>query len=218
MTRSLLAAALAATAFAAPSDGAIVSFTSRAAWSAAPSSPQASLFAAPVQPIVSVESLDGLTPTATGFAGGTSWHSWSVAASVGAVQAQDGAVRAEAAGSSLQLTFGGAASAGFPGVLGVALDLGFLDASGSRVDGRLYVRLASGSSIVKTFTAADSFVGFWSSDLGAPIAGLRIQPLGTAATVSSVGMQGLELATVPAPGAVSLLAATALIGSGRRRR
>jgi hypothetical protein len=31
-------------------------------------------------------------------------------------------------------------------------------------------------------------------------------------------MQGLELATVPAPGAVSLLAATALIGSGRRRR
>jgi hypothetical protein len=83
----MLAAALAATALAAPSDAAIVSFTSRAAWSAAPSSPQASLFAAPVQPIVSVESLDGLTPTATGFAGGTSWHSWSVAASVGAVQA-----------------------------------------------------------------------------------------------------------------------------------
>ena len=131
---------------------------------------------------------------------------------------QDGKVAASAAGASLLLSFDGTASEGLSGVLGVGLDLGFFDASGNRIDGRMFVRLANGSSIVKTFTAADTFVGFWSSDAAAPIASLRIQPLGTAAASAFVGMQGLALATVPAPGAVSLLGAVALVGSGRRRR
>ena len=69
-----------------------------------------------------------------------------------------------------------------------------------------------------TFTAAVTFVGFLSSDAAAPIASLQIQPLGTATASSIVGTQGLSLATVPAPGAVSLLGAVALVGSGRRRR
>jgi hypothetical protein len=98
------------------------------------------------------------------------------------------------------------------------VDVAFFDAAGNRTGGRMYVRLANGAGVVRTFTAADSFVGFWSTDLEAPISGVTIEPRGTSAAVSYVGLTSLSLATVvPAPGSIALLAATAVIGRSRRR-
>jgi hypothetical protein len=85
------------------------------------------------------------------------------------------------------------------------------------VDGRIWVRLANGSSIVRNFTANDNFVGFWSDDITAPIMSMRIQATGSGASAFTVGIDNLYLATVPAPGALALLGAAALVGWNRRR-
>jgi hypothetical protein len=46
---------------------------------------------------------------------------------------------------------------------------------------------------------------------------MRIQATGSGASAFTVGIDNLYLATVPAPGAVALLGAAALVGWNRRR-
>jgi hypothetical protein len=219
MNTSVLIRASAAASVLAMSAGAsaaIVSFTSRAAWEAAPQNTVLNMYGAPMPSEVKVQDLNDLSPT---FTGGSGWESWSAEAADGsALQQLSPGARTTSGGTMLELTFGGAGATGPVGPLGVGLDVAFFDAAGNRTSGRMYVRLANGSGVVRTFTATDSFVGFWSKDLNGPIAGLTIEPRGTTAATSFVGITGLALATVvPAPGSISLLAAAAVIGWRRRR-
>lgn len=219
MTASVLVRATAAASMLAMAPGAgaaIVSFSSRAAWEAAPQNTVLNMFGAPVPSEVRPQDLANISPT---FTGGSGWESWSAEAADGsALQQLSPGARTTSGGTMLELTFGGTGATGPVGPLGVGLDVAFFDAAGNRTSGRMYVRLANGSGVVRTFTATDSFVGFWSKDLNGPITGLTIEPRGTTAATSFVGITGLALATVvPAPGSISLLAAAAVIGWRRRR-
>ena len=133
----------------------------------------------------------------------------------GSVTVNNGAIFASAAGSSLVISFA-APSGSSMGVMGVGGDFRFFDQYGMPVDGRIWVRLGNGTSVMRNFTAAEPFVGFWSDDASSPILSLRIQPISNLGTTTFVGLDSLYLATVPAPGSVAVLAAVAMTRSRRR--
>lgn len=201
----------------ASANAAVFTFTNLSAWQQAVDNPSIDLFAAGVSPSFTTETFNSIGPgSSAGFSGGTGWNSWAAASSAGTVRSTGTGLYSEPAGTSLLFTFGPPA-AGEAGVLGIGGDFRFVNSDGVAQDGRIWIRLANGASIVRTFTATDSFVGFWTNDLSAPIAALRIQPVGAAASTYFVGADTLYFGTVPAPGAISLLAAAGLIGANRRR-
>ena len=214
MNRSILAIATSA-AIVASADAAIVAFTNYGEWAGASANAELALFASPMTSVIHTEDFNGgpsaSVPTLTG---GSGWNAWSATAASG-VQTGNGALMASAAGNPVVFSFPNAG--GDPGVLGVGGNFRLYNSDGQKVDGRLWVRLANGSSIVRNFTANDNFVGFWSDDMAAPITGMRIQALGSSASSFVVGIDNLFIASVPAPGAVALLGAAALIGRNRRR-
>lgn len=214
--RTCVASAVSALAIAAGADAAIVSFSSHAAWAAAPQNAVLNMFGAPLPADLKPQDLDDLSSS---FTGGSGWEAWSAEAADGSALAQlSPGARTTTQGTALELTFGSPGASEPTGPLGIGMDVAFFDAAGNRTGGRMYVRLANGAGVVRTFTAADSFVGFWSTDLDAPISGVTIEPRGTSAAVSYVGLTSLSRATVvPAPGSIALLAATAVIGRSRRR-
>lgn len=214
MNRSIFAIATSA-AIVASADASIVAFTNYGEWAGASANAELALFGAPMAADVHMEGFNG-GPSATlpTISGGSGWNAWSATATAG-VRTNGSALVAAAAGNSLLFTFPNAG--GEPGLLGVGGNFRLYNADGQKVDGRLWVRLANGSSIVRNFTADDNFVGFWSDDMTAPITGLRIQPMGSAASTFFVGIDNLFLASVPAPGALALLGAAALVGTNRRR-
>ena len=216
MNRSIFALASSA-AIVASAEANIVAFTNYGEWAGASANSELELFASPVESVIHTETFNGgPSATAASISGGSAWNAWTATASASAgVQTNGSALVAAAAGNSMFLTFPNAGEA--PGVLGVGGNFRLYNANGQKVDGRLWVRLANGSSIVRNFTADDNFVGFWSDDLAAPITGLRIQPMGSAASTFFVGIDNLFLASVPAPGALALLGAAALVGTNRRR-
>jgi|LauGreDrversion4_2_1035121.scaffolds.fasta_scaffold33793_2 hypothetical protein len=207
----------AAAAVCASANAAVYTYTNLSAWQQAVDNPAIDLFPAGTSPSFITETFSGLTPgSSSGYSGGTGWNSWAAASSGGTVNANSSGLYSQPAGTSLLFTFGPPA-AGEAGVLGIGGDFRFFNSDGVAQDGRIWVRLANGASIVKTFTAADSFVGFWTNDLAAPIAALRIQPVGASASTLFVGVDNLYFGTVPAPGAICLLGAAGLIGANRRR-
>ena len=214
MNRSIFAIAT-SSAIVASANAGIVAFTDYSEWAGASANAELALYAAPVGSVIMSEGFDGgPSASAPSLSGGSGWSAWTISAT-GGVRTNGTAVVASTVGNSLMLSFPNAT--GGDGLLGVGGNFRFYNADGQKVDGRIWVRLANGSSIVRNFTAADNFVGFWSDDLGSPITGMRIQPMGPAASTYTVGIDNLFLASVPAPGALALLGAAALVGSNRRR-
>lgn len=201
----------------ASANAAVFTFTNASAWQQAVDNPAIDLFAAGISPSFITETFDGVAVgSSSGYSGGSAWSAWAASSSGGTVVSTGTGLYSQPAGTSLLFNFGPPA-AGEVGVMGIGGDFRFVNSDGVRQDGRIWVRLANGASIVRTFTANDSFVGFWTNDLSAPIAALRIQPVGASASSFFVGVDNLYFGTVPAPGAISLLAAAGLIGSTRRR-
>jgi len=214
MNRSIFAIATSA-AIVASADAAIVAFTSFGDWEGASANAELALFGAPVDSVIHTENFNGgPTATAPSLTGGSSWNAWSATATSG-VQTNGNALLTSSAGNALLLSFLNAG--GEPKLLAVGGNFNLYNTYGQKMDGRIWVRLANGSSIVRNFTANDNFVGFWSDDLAAPITSMRIQATGSGSSAFLVGVDNLYLATVPAPGAVALLGAAALVGWNRRR-
>lgn len=204
-------------AISASANAAFFTYTNRTDWEQAVNNPAIDLFAAGISPSFITETFDGVAVgSSSGVSGGSGWSAWAASSSGGIVFSTGTGLFSQPAGTSLLFNFGPPA-AGQAGVLGIGGDFRFVNSDGVRQDGRIWVRLANGASIVRTFTAAESFVGFWTNDLAAPIAALRIQPVGSSAGSFFVGADNLYFGTVPAPGAIALLAAAGLIGTNRRR-
>jgi hypothetical protein len=214
MNRSIFAIATSA-AIVASADAAIVAFTSYGDWAGASANAELALFASTFTPAMHTENFNGgPTTSAPSLTGGSSWNAWTATATSG-VQTNGNALLTSSAGNALMLSFPNAG--GEPKLLAVGGNFNLYNANGQKMDGRIWVRLANGSSIVRNFTANDNFVGFWSDDLAAPITSMRIQATGSGSSAFTVGVDNLYLATVPAPGAVALLGAAALVGWNRRR-
>jgi hypothetical protein len=214
MNRSIFAIATSA-AIVASADAAIVAFTSYGDWAGASANAELALFDSTFTPSMHTETFEGgPTASAPTLTGGSSWNAWSATATSG-VQTNGTALLTSVAGNPLMLSFPNAG--GEPKLLAVGGNFNLYNANGQKVDGRIWVRLANGSSIVRNFTANDNFVGFWSDDVTAPIMSMRIQATGSGSSAFTVGVDNLYLATVPAPGAVALLGAAALVGWNRRR-
>ena len=220
MNTKLLIAALAAAASAAASaDAAITAYARQTTWAAAPANLTGSVFTPGTGPIFQNETFaDAADSSAASHSGGSGWGAWTATSSVagGTVIMDHGAIYAATAGSSLVITFAPPSGSSM-GVMGVGGDFRFFDQNGARVDGRIWVRLGNGTSVMRSFTAAEPFVGFWSDDASAPITSLRIQPISNLGATTFVGLDALYVATVPAPGSVAVLAAVGMIGSRRRR-
>jgi len=198
-------------------NAAVFTFTNYSAWQQAVANPAIDLFAPEVTGSFITETFNGVAVgTNSTYSGGSGWSAWAASSSGGTVFSTGSGLFSQPAGTSLLFNFGPPA-AGEAGVLGIGGDFRFVNSDGVRQDGRIWVRLANGASIVRTFTANDSFVGFWTNDLSAPIAALRIQPVGASASSFFVGADNLYFGTVPAPGAICLLGAAGLIGGNRRR-
>ena len=213
---SMLAAAASVVASA---DAAITAYARHSTWAAAPANLAGSVFTPGTSAAFATETFAGAAATsATSHSGGSAWSSWTATSSVagGTVTVNNGALYAGAAGSSLVINFA-APSGSSMGVMGVGGDFRFFDQSGTAVDGRIWVRLGNGTSVMRNFTTAEPFVGFWSDDASSPIVSLRIQPISNLGATTFVGLDSLYLATVPAPGSVAVLAAIGMIGSRRRR-
>jgi hypothetical protein len=103
------------------------------------------------------------------------------------------------------------------GVRGIGGGFGFVDSFGNFVAGKIWLKLSTGDSIIKTISTEQTFVGFWVTDPDQVITSIRVQPLGTAAANFRVNANTMYMGTVPAPGAIALLGAVGLVGSRRRR-
>jgi hypothetical protein len=214
MNRSFFAIVSSA-AIVASADAAIVAFTNYGDWAGASANAELALFDSTFTPAMHTETFNGgPTASAPSLTGGSSWNAWTATAASG-VQTTGAALTASSAGNALLLSFPNAGGA--PALLAVGGNFNLYNSVGQKVDGRIWVRLANGSSIVRNFTANDNFVGFWSDDITAPIMSMRIQATGSGASAFTVGVDNLYLAAVPAPGAVALLGAAALVGWNRRR-
>jgi hypothetical protein len=214
MNRSFFAIVSSA-AIVASADAAIVAFTSYGDWAGASANAELALFDSTFTPAIHLEGFNGgPTASAPSLTGGSAWNAWSATATSG-VRTNGSSLVASSAGNALMLSFPNAG--GQPSLLAVGGNFQLFNSDGQKVDGRIWVRLANGSSIVRNFTANDNFVGFWSDDITAPIMSMRIQATGSGASAFTVGIDNLYLATVPAPGAVALLGAAALVGWNRRR-
>ena len=105
------------------------------------------------------------------------------------------------------------------GVRGIGGGFQFVNAEGEAVAGKIWLKLSTGESIIRTISSANQFMGFWVADPNQTITSFQIQPMGTSAAYF-VGAETMYLGTavIPAPGAVALLGAAGLIsGAGRRR-
>lgn len=209
----------AAASVAAPVDAAITAYARHSTWVAAPATLAGTVFTPATTASFDTESFAGMPGSSySAQSGGSGWSSWTATSSVsgGAVSVSNGAMFAASAGSSLVINFT-APTDGSMGVMGIGGDFRFFDAAGTPVDGRIWVRLGNGTSVMRNFTTAEPFVGFWSDSASAPILSLRIQPISNLGAATYVGIDTLYLATVPAPGSVALLAALGMIGTRRRR-
>lgn len=218
-TKLSIAALAAAASVAASTDAAITAYARHSTWVAAPANLGGSVFTPGAGPVFQDETFAGAAgSSAASFSGGSSWGAWTATSSTagGTVTMDHGAIFSATAGSSLVITFAPPSGSSM-GVMGVGGDFRFFDQTGARVDGRIWVRLSNGTSVMRNFTTTEPFVGFWSDDVSAPITSLRIQPISNLGSTTFVGLDALYVATVPAPGSVAVLAAVGMIGSRRRR-
>jgi len=180
--------------------GAVAVFNSQLTWDAYVASNGATVATE------TFDSFSGYQPSATGTAGGTTW---TANASIGQITFQalgtQTVVSTALGGRTLNFTFD-------PGVQGIGGEMFGTNASFEVVLAALTVTLADGTSYVSDQTSASDFVGFYSN--GAAISSISVST-STEGTYATVG--NLYFATVPAPGALVLLATAGCV-SGRTRR
>jgi hypothetical protein len=195
----------------------VISFTSLAAWQSAPSNPQLNLYPGSTAQFYT-ENFDG--PSGVGaysISGGAGWASWTATASSGVLGSSGTGIYAVSAGASLDFAFTEPFDMPLGGVRGIGGGFGFVDYFGNFVAGKIWLKLSTGDSIIKTITSPQSFVGFWVADPNQLITSIRVQPLGASAASFFVNADTMYMGTVPAPGAIALLGAVGLVGSRRRR-
>jgi hypothetical protein len=167
----------------------------------------------------SLQSIQPDTGSSVSFTGGSSWWSWSMTSSSGALlDATNDRVASTVPGAGIELTLTGAGSVPGAAVHGIAGDFSLLSEGGLPQSGRLILALAGGDEATFKISAASAFQGFWTA---APvvITGITIKPddgsTGLRVSIDNLyfGLAG----TVPAPGAIVLLAAAGLVGLRRRR-
>ena len=219
--KNLALATLSAVALAASANAGyvtdVISFTSLAEWQAAPSDPELNLYPGRTTQFYT-ENFDG--PQGRGAAsisGGAGWASWTATASTGSLDSSGTSISASNAGASLDFSFAEPLNIPYGGVRGIGGGFGFVDALGNFVAGKIWLKLSTGDSIVRTISSPEAFIGFWVADPDQMITSIRVQPLGSAAANFRVSADTMYMGTVPAPGAIALLGAVGLVGARRRR-
>ena len=195
----------------------VISFTNLAEWQAAPSDPELNLYPGLTAEFYT-ENFNGPTSFGTpSISGGSGWSAWTATSSSGSLGSTGTSIYAARAGSSLDFTFAEPTSMPLGGVRGIGGGFGFVDTFGNFVAGKIWLKLSTGDSIIKTINSPQAFVGFWVADPNQVITSIRVQPLGTGAASFFVNADTMYMGTVPAPGAIALLGAVGLVGSRRRR-
>lgn len=168
----------------------------------------------------SLQSIQPDTGSSVSFTGGSGWWSWSMtSSSPGALlDATNGRVASTVPGAGIELTLTGAGSVPGAAVHGIAGDFSLLSEGGLPQSGSLILTLASGDVALFPISAASAFQGFW-TEAPVVITGITIKPDGgsTGLRVSIDNLYFGLAGTVPAPGAIVLLAAAGLVGLRRRR-
>ena len=219
--KNLALAALSAAALVASANAGyvpdVISFTSLAEWQAAPSDPELNLYPGRTAQFYTEDFNGPARFGATSISGGSGWASWTATASNGSLSYTGTSIYAANAGASLNFTFTEPYDMPLGGVRGIGGGFGFRDMAGEFVPGKIWLKLSTGDSIIKTITSPQAFVGFWVADPTQVITSIRVQPLGTAAANFVVNADTMYMGTVPAPGAIAILGAVGLVGSRRRR-
>lgn len=157
---------------------------------------------------LATETFDNVSGFAAGgFAGNPGAASeWFANAQDGMI-AQNGAIRAASANSTVTFSFRSGA------VYGIGGDFFYSSSNGGFVPGLMILNLSDGTSFVRNVTSPSTFAGFWS--IGSTISSLSITPFGTAGASNYVTTDNMSIGFVPAPGAIALLG---LAGMASRRR
>lgn len=197
--RSLVPAALVACA-ASPALAGVIVFDDRAAFNA--------FGLAQPGTAVATETFDNINGFAAGgFMGNPGAAAEWFATAQDGMLAQNGAIRAAGANSTVTFSFRSGA------VYGVGGDFFYSSSSGSFVPGLMILSLSDGTSYVRSVTSPSTFAGFWS--LSSTISSLSITPFGSAGSANYVATDNMAIGFVPGPGAIALLG---LAGMGSRRR
>ena len=201
----------------------VVTFTNRNEWRDAATDPDMALFPATWEVLFRTDNMTDV-PIVGGVAtGGTDWSSWTATSSAsgsdGTMVSTGTGIYSTPAGSSIILDFTGPVGPENGGLRGIGGGFQFFDAAGAFVPGKIWLKLSNGTSIFRNFNTETAFAGFWLTDPTLTITGLTIEPAGTAAAANFVGIDTLYLgyAGVPAPGAITLLAAAGIVATRRRR-
>ena len=197
----------------------VVTFTNRNEWRDAATDPDMALFPANWEVLFRTDNMKDV-PVPNGVAsGGNGWSAWTATSSSGEIWSTGVGIYSMPAGSSIVIDFNGPVGSNFSGLRGVGGGFQFFDANGAFVPGRIWLKLSNGTSIFRNFNTETAFAGFWLTDPTLTITGLTIEPAGTAAAANFVGIDTLYLgyAGVPAPGAITLLAAAGIVATRRRR-
>ena len=201
----------------------VVTFTNRNEWRDAATDPDMALFPTTWEVLFRTDNMTNVPIVGGAASGGTGWSSWTATSSSsapgGGMESTGTGIYSTPAGSSIILDFTGPVGPDNGGLRGIGGGFQFFDANGAFVPGRIWLKLSNGTSIFRNFNSETAFAGFWLTDPTLTITGLTIEPAGTAAAANFVGIDTLYLgyAGVPAPGAITLLAAAGIVATRRRR-
>ena len=201
----------------------VVTFTNRNEWRDAATDPDMALFPATWEVLFRTDNMTDVPIVGGVASGGTGWSSWTATSSSsapgGGMESTNTGIYSTPAGSSIILNFTGPVGDDGSGLRGIGGGFQFFDDAGAFVPGKIWLKLSNGTSIFRNFNSETAFAGFWLTDPTLTITGLTIEPAGTAAAANFVGIDTLYLgyAGVPAPGAITLLAAAGIVATRRRR-
>jgi hypothetical protein len=196
----------------------VIAFTDLADWQNAPADADINLFGAGYSAVYYTENFEGLA-SGSSVSGGADWAAWTATSSAGLLQTTSTGLYAAQAGATITMNFTASYPMPMGGVRGIGGGFQFVNAEGEAVAGKIWLKLSTGESILRTISSANQFMGFWVADPNQTITSFQIQPTGTSAAYF-VGAETMYLGTavIPAPGAIALLGAAGLIsGAGRRR-
>ena len=197
----------------------VIAFSNLTEWQNAPTDADIKLFGPGYAAEYYTENFKGAT-SGSSVSGGTSWAAWTATAATGALRATESGLYATQAGAAVTMNFTAPYEMPMGGVRGIGGGFQFVNSSGRAVAGKIWLKLSTGESIIRTISSASQFMGFWVADPTQTITSFQLQPIGTGAAYF-VGAETMYLGTavaVPAPGAVALLGAAGLISVARRRR
>jgi hypothetical protein len=199
----------------------VVTFTNRNEWRDAATDPDMALFPATWEVLFRTDNMTEVQTPGGVASGGTDWSSWTATSSSGEMVSTGTGIYSTPAGSSIILDFTGPVGPDNGGLRGIGGGFQFFDSAGAFVPGKIWLKLSDGTSIFRNFNTETAFAGFWLTDPTLTITGLTIEPAGTAAVANFVGIDTLYLgyagASVPGPGAITLLGAAGIVATRRRR-